>query len=76
VLQYVKSNLVTNKVAVHGESMGGSVACYIASKNQLDFAFINRTFSSISHVAFWGIGGKFASRLFNFLTMGWHDYGL
>jgi hypothetical protein len=30
VFQYVKSNLISGKLGVHGESLGGSVASYIA----------------------------------------------
>jgi len=76
VYQYVKSNLVRGKIGIHGESMGGSIASYIAMKCDLNFAFIDRTFSSISHIAFWGLKFKAAARLFNCLTLGWHDNGL
>lgn len=30
VFQYVKSKLITGKIGVHGESLGGCVASYIA----------------------------------------------
>ena len=35
VMQYVQSNLVRGKVGIHGESMGGCVASYIAAKSNL-----------------------------------------
>ena len=76
MLQYVKSNLVRGKVGIHGESMGGSIAAYIAMKSELNFAFIDRTFSSISHIAFWGFNTKVAAKFYNCLTLGWHDHGL
>ena len=47
VTKYVKSSLVTGKVGVHGVSLGGSVASYIATKVQLDFLFVDRSFQSL-----------------------------
>jgi alpha/beta superfamily hydrolase len=76
VANYVRKNLVSGKVGVHGESLGGSVAAHIASHVKLDFVFVNRTFSSLQHVAYF-IGGKLLVYLFKFLTFGgWPDKGL
>ena len=47
---------------VHGESMGGMVASYVAMRSGInkelpvDFAFIDRTFASLDSVAFWQSG--------------------
>jgi hypothetical protein len=67
---------VTGKLGVHGESLGGSVAAYIASRVKLDFVLVNRTFSCLQSVAHFG-GGKAVVWLFKFLTCGgWPDKGL
>ena len=68
VFQYVKSNLVTGKVGIHGESLGGCVSSYVAKKCQVDFIFSDRTFSQLSHIAHWGFGGKHATFIFKLLT--------
>jgi hypothetical protein len=69
VLEYAREKFIQTvqgdvkvKVIVHGESLGGMVASYVtmkaATNKQLpvDFAFINRTFSSLDAVAFWTSG--------------------
>jgi hypothetical protein len=72
VYQYVKSNLVTGKIGIHGESLGGCVAPYVAKKCQVDFLFSDRTFASVVDIAHWGFGGQVASLIFRFLT-GWNE---
>jgi len=52
---------------VHGYSLGGSIACHLASKKQLDFLFADRTFSSLSTVGAKSFGSKLRF-LFNLLT--------
>ena len=76
VLQYVKSNLVRGKVGVHGESMGGSVANYIATKSTLSYVCVNRTFSSLQRVAYWSVAGKISAAMLSCFTFGWNDHGL
>ena len=50
------------KVIVHGESMGGMVATYVAMRSSInkqipvDFAYINRTFAALDAVAYWSSG--------------------
>lgn len=69
VLEYAREKFIQQvdgsiqvKVIVHGESMGGMVASYVAMKSAInkqipvDFAFINRTFSSLDSVAYWSAG--------------------
>jgi hypothetical protein len=41
---------LTGKIGIHGESLGGSVAWYVARKFKVDFLFANRTFNHITHV--------------------------
>lgn len=75
-MQYVKSNLVNGSVGVHGVSLGGSIASFIASKIKVDFIFIDRTFASLQHVAYWS-AGRALLIIFNILTCGgWKDNGL
>ena len=61
--------MVKGKFGVHGESLGGSVATYIASKMPLHFNFVNRTFASLQHEAY-AFGGIFLLKLFTVLTLG------
>ena len=76
VTKYVKSSLVTGKVGVHGVSLGGSVASYIASKVQLDFLFVDRSFQSLQSIAYW-VGGSPLLWIFKIFTFGgWPDNGL
>ena len=51
VYQYVRSSMVTGKIGIHGESLGGCVASFIAKKNNVDFIFSDRTFASVLDVA-------------------------
>ena len=44
VVKHVKQNMVTGKVGVHGVSLGGSVASYIAANVKVDFLFCDRSF--------------------------------
>ena len=68
VYQYVKSNMVTGKVGIHGESLGGCVASYIAKKCQVDFVFVDRAFASLTNVVYWGFGGKVPAFIFKWIT--------
>jgi predicted alpha/beta-fold hydrolase len=68
VYQYLKSNMVTGKIGIHGESLGGCVASYVAKKNLVDFVFSDRTFSSLADMAQYSFGGKLTKFLFRVLT--------
>ena len=51
VAQYVKARLDREtKVIVHGISIGGAVASYIARQGLCDFVVCDRTFGSLSEV--------------------------
>lgn len=51
VLKHFKGSFyLTNKFGVHGQSLGGSVASYIARHNKVDFLLADRSFEAISKV--------------------------
>jgi hypothetical protein len=54
VFNYVKIERRCARVGVHGESLGGAVASYMASKFDVTFLFADRTFSSLADVAQYG----------------------
>lgn len=58
---------LTNKIGVHGESLGGSVACYIARTCKVDFLFANRTFNKLVNVPLRAFGPT-AKYLYQALT--------
>ena len=60
--------MCNGKLGVHGESLGGSVAGFIAKKCNVDFVFIDRTFASLPDTAHWMLGGSFIRLLFVGLT--------
>ena len=39
------------KLGLHGESLGGMVASHIAANKNIDFIFVDRTFTSLYKVA-------------------------
>ncbi len=72
VYQYLKSSLVTGKIGIHGESLGGCIASYVAKKNKLDFVFSDRTFSALLDVAEHRFGGMIIRLIFRLIT-GWSE---
>eukprot|EP01017_Pseudomicrothorax_dubius_P016177 TRINITY_DN1838_c0_g1_i9.p1 TRINITY_DN1838_c0_g1~~TRINITY_DN1838_c0_g1_i9.p1 ORF type:complete len:771 (+),score=25.19 TRINITY_DN1838_c0_g1_i9:119-2431(+) len=67
VVNFVRSTLNVKKVGVYGCSIGGMFAAHIASKQNVDFLYIDRTFSSLSIVAKTSHGSVIA-KLMNLLT--------
>lgn len=51
MIDYLRDELGIQKIGVHGTSMGGMVACYLAREKDLDFLVADRTFASLSRVA-------------------------
>ena len=47
VVGFLRETLGVEKIGVHGESLGGCIATYLAWKCDLDFLFADRTFSSL-----------------------------
>jgi len=84
VLQYVRSNFVTGKIGVHGQSIGGMVSLYVAKKCKVDFVFSDRTFASLDRMAYWLAGKKskvsccsqLVYKVFKTFTLNWNDNGL
>lgn len=50
MVEYVKANYTYNKLAIHGESLGGCVAVHVAQTCGCDFLLADRTFSSLADV--------------------------
>ena len=50
VYYHIKQEMKIARVGVHGESLGGNVACHLARKVDVDFLFADRTFSSLDKV--------------------------
>ena len=67
VVKYVKANFARGKLGVHGVSLGGSVASFIAANTRLDFVFIDRSFQSLKAVSYWW-GGLPLLWIFKFFT--------
>jgi len=44
------------KLGIHGESIGGVIACHIAANYSIDFAFIDRGVSSINDLVYYNFG--------------------
>ncbi|OMJ79688.1 hypothetical protein SteCoe_20256 [Stentor coeruleus] len=56
IISYLRIYKNVKKIGVHGESLGGCVATYLANKCNLDFLFADRTFSSLSNTAYYNFG--------------------
>jgi len=69
VYKYLREERGIKKLVIHGESLGGAVACHLASKFGCDLLFADRTFSSIDKVAEISVG-KYPKKILNLLT-GW-----
>jgi fermentation-respiration switch protein FrsA (DUF1100 family) len=67
IVEYLKEVKKVRKLGIHGESLGGSVATYIASNTEVQFLFADRTFSSLSNVALFNFG-KVAKFFFSLVT--------
>ena len=67
MVDFLRRNYGISKLGVHGESLGGMVACHLAKAKELNYLFSNRTFSNLSEVSKWGFS-KPISILFNLLT--------
>jgi hypothetical protein len=74
IAEYLREVRNVILLGVHGESLGGSVATYIANNANVNFLFADRTFSSLDNVAGVGFGGV-ARFLFKYLTK-WNYNGV
>ena len=69
LVDYLRANYNVKKIGVHGESLGGMVASHIAKAKNLEFLCADRTFSSLTDVAFAGFG-RFLYSIYLVVT-GW-----
>ena len=56
VLNYLRKERRIGRLGVHGESLGGCIATYLAAHAQVDFLFADRTFASLGQVALYNFG--------------------
>jgi pimeloyl-ACP methyl ester carboxylesterase len=79
VLKHLRDVRGITRIGVHGESMGGCIAAYLASQCRVEFVFADRTFWSLDKTAYYGFGrvaqgllrlfsGRSADSAENFLT--------
>ena len=52
VYDYMYSNYQYSKIAVHGLSIGGVPACYLASKRNINLIIADRTFGSVQDIIY------------------------
>ena len=50
IYDYISTNFQYNKIAVHGLSIGGVPACYLASKRNISLLIADRTFGNIKEI--------------------------
>ena len=60
---------VQKMIGVHGQSLGGYVACHLARNCRVDFVFIDRSFSSLEKVSEC-MYGKLAKNSLKLITLG------
>ena len=56
IISYLRTVKNSKILGVHGESLGGCIATYLATKCSLNFLFADRTFSSLSSAALHNFG--------------------
>ena len=52
IYDYINSNYQYNKIVVHGLSIGGVPACYLASKRNISLIIADRTFGSVEDIIY------------------------
>ena len=52
IYDYMNSNYQYNKIAVHGLSIGGVPACYLAAKRNINLIIADRTFGSVKDIIY------------------------
>ena len=71
MVDYLRNSMNIKKLGVHGVSLGGFIATYLANSRQLDFLVADRAFSSLVNVVKYGFHGV-VSWIFLFIT--WWNY--
>jgi len=67
IIDFLRKELKPQRIGVHGQSLGGVLASYLANKCQLDFLCADRTFYSLSEVVSYGFS-SFAAKFFQFVS--------
>lgn len=60
IVDFLRKEYKAQKIGVHGQSLGGLLACHLASKCNLDFLCADRTFSSFSNIVNFSFSSLFA----------------
>ena len=56
IFNYIKTKRQSQRIGVHGESLGGAVATYMARHHEVCFLFADRTFATLGDAAYHMIG--------------------
>ncbi|EAR92059.2 alpha/beta hydrolase family protein (macronuclear) [Tetrahymena thermophila SB210] len=67
LVDYLRQDLQAGQIGIHGQSIGGMVACYVANSKKLNFLLADRTFAQFSDIANYAYGSKVKS-LFRMLV--------
>lgn len=67
LVDYLREELGVKRIGVHGQSIGGMVATFVASSKSLDFLLADRTFSELSSIPEFMFGAK-VKTIFRILT--------
>lgn len=69
VINYLRTEKKAGVIGVHGESLGGVIACHLARRCEIDFLFVDRGFGRLNQVVEYSFG-KWAKYLLK-LTSRW-----
>ena len=67
IVDYLKRIRRVTRLGVHGESLGGWIACHLARYCDVDFLYADRSFSSLENVASYNFG-NWANKLLRLAT--------
>jgi hypothetical protein len=56
IVEYLRTKKKAGVIGVHGESLGGVIACHLARRCEIDFLFIDRGFGRLSQVVEYSFG--------------------
>ena len=71
IIDFLRKELKIQKIGVHGQSLGGVLACHLADKCNLDFLCADRTFYSLSQIVSYSFN-SFAAKFFQFVC-NWNE---
>lgn len=56
IVDYLRTNKKVGILGIHGESLGGIVACHLARHCEIDFLFVDRGFSRLNEIVQFSFG--------------------